>query len=260
MPFAYSEFVDLALHWQAGFFARYLKRLPSDHYITQFKKNGVILNTVRQQDGQSAVCRICGFNLASLHLSEGWIIETCSHYGLHGLIDNSGGKSLSFDKWMRQLVEIPIGNSEEGGLLTIKVISFGYKSGPPPEANMLFDLRFLDNPYWVDELRPLTGLDKPVQNYVLEQQAAKEFLACFSQILEIVLTGSKERNTEIFTIALGCTGGQHRSVSIAEHIGKILKEKLSGTEHLIEISHREITEKRRPADYRPELATREQKP
>ncbi len=260
MPFAYSEIFDLALHWQAGVIARYLKRLPSDHFVRQAKKNGVILDTVQQQDQRLRVCAICGFAIASLKLGDNWLFETCSHYGLNDLIDNSGRKRLPFAKWVRQLGQPPVNYAKENRLLTINIISFGYKSGPPPEANMLFDMRFLDNPYWVDELRPLTGLDKPVQEYVLTQQLAKQFLASFLEILDVVLTPTKERGTEIFTIAFGCTGGQHRSVSMVEHVAKILKEKLPEPGHIINILHREITDKNIVVENRAELATKEQQP
>jgi P-loop ATPase protein family len=251
MPFAYSEFFDLALHWSQGFVARYLKRLPSDYFVTRHRKNGLTLNTVQLADNKLLVCRICGFAIASLKLRDDWILETCSNYGLTDLVDNSGSKSAFFDKWVRQLDQIPTNNAEQDKLLTINIVSFGYKEGPPPESNMLFDMRFLDNPYWVDELRPLTGLDIPVQKYVLEQPLAQQFLSSFLEIVDVVLPAMKERNTEIFTIAFGCTGGQHRSVSFVEHVAKTLEAR----GHIIKISHREITSEAMP---QVELATKEQ--
>jgi hypothetical protein len=257
MPFAFSELFDLALHWQRGLIARRLKRLPSDYFISQYKKSGLILNTVQQSDKQPIVCRICGFAIASLALSEGWLLETCSQYGLSGLVDNSGSKSRSFDKWVRQLDQNPNNNSKAEQLLTINIISFGYKVGPPPAANMLFDLRFLDNPYWVEELRPLTGLDQAVQKYVLEQPLAQQFLTSFFEIIDIVLPAMKEREPKIFTIAFGCTGGQHRSVSFVEHVAKMLQKKLSQSSYIIKISHREISAEM-PVKYQAELATKEQ--
>src|ERR1700679_1845228 len=71
--------------------------------------------------------------------------------------------------------------------LTVKLVSFGYKAAPPPLANVVFDVRFLKNPYWVEELRPLTGLDKPVQDYVLEQPLAQDFLESILTLLAKVL-------------------------------------------------------------------------
>jgi hypothetical protein len=259
MPFAYLEFFDLALHWRRGL-ARRLQKLPSDFFITKYNKNGVILNTVQTQDHHPAVCGICGFALASLKLGDDWILETCSYHGLKGLIDDLGIKRQSFDQWMRQLTQFPLLESTADKMLTIDIISFGYKAGPPPEANMLFDMRFLDNPYWVDELRPMTGLDKPVQDYVLEQTLAKQFLVSFLEIVNIVLPAMKERDTKTFTIAFGCTGGQHRSTSFVEYVAKVLKEKLPESGYMIKLSHRELTASESMPENRPQLAAKEQQP
>lgn len=123
-------------------------------------------------------------------------------------------------------------------MFEIKIVSFGYKSGPPPNANMLFDVRFLDNPYWVEELRPLTGLDRAVQDYVIEQALAKHFLHAFlSMASEVLPEMSKKKATHV-TIAFGCTGGQHRSTSIAEYTAKQLGELFPN--YTIKISHREL--------------------
>ena len=118
----------------------------------------------------------------------------------------------------------------------ITTISFGYKSGPAPVANMLFDVRFLDNPYWVDELRPLTGQDKSVQDFVLKQPAAKTFLICLLNMITEILPQLTKSKT--FTIAFGCTGGQHRSPCVAEHVGKMLQK--SFAEYTVRVYHREL--------------------
>jgi UPF0042 nucleotide-binding protein len=122
--------------------------------------------------------------------------------------------------------------------LKIEIVSFGYKAGPTPHANMLFDVRFLQNPFWIDELRDKTGLEKPVQDYVLSQPLALEFVHSCNGLLERLLPGLAEKGMTKFTIAFGCTGGQHRSVSIAESIGKTLHDSLPN--YMIEISHREL--------------------
>lgn len=124
---------------------------------------------------------------------------------------------------------------------TIRVVSFGYKKANPPHANMLFDVRFLKNPFWVEELRPLTGLDLPVRRYVMEQDAANAFLANLLQMLDQVLPLMFETKATVFTIALGCTGGQHRSVSVAETLAGELKERFKTID--IELSHRELEER-----------------
>lgn len=122
----------------------------------------------------------------------------------------------------------------------IRVVSFGFKKSSPPLANMLFDVRFLKNPYWVDELRPLSGLDKPVRDYVMEQSAAQEFLSHVLHMAELVMPPIFEAKSNVFTFAFGCTGGQHRSVSVAEVLAESLRELFP--DHEIEIEHREMSE------------------
>jgi RNase adapter protein RapZ len=103
------------------------------------------------------------------------------------------------------------------------LLSFGYKNGLPLDADLVFDCRFLPNPYWVDELRPLTGLDAPVRAYVLGQEAAGEFLDNLQPLLEQLLPAFVAEGKAYLTIALGCTGGRHRSVAIAEEIAARLR-------------------------------------
>ena len=123
----------------------------------------------------------------------------------------------------------------------ILITSFGYKAGSPPPANMLFDVRFLQNPYWVEELRPLTGLDKPVQDYVLSQPLAQEFLTSCIGLLELVLPHMEAREMPDFTVAFGCTGGQHRSTSVALAAAEKLRDLFP--DYMIRICHRELDAK-----------------
>lgn len=111
-------------------------------------------------------------------------------------------------------------------LLAVKVISFGYKEGQPPVANMVFDVRFLKNPYWVPELRPLNGLDKPVSDYVLGQPLAESFLSGLHDLVKCTWKQLQELEIKEFTVAFGCTGGQHRSVALAEAFAKRLQREL----------------------------------
>jgi UPF0042 nucleotide-binding protein len=104
------------------------------------------------------------------------------------------------------------------------VLSFGYKHGLPLDADMVIDCRFLPNPHWVDELRPLTGLDERVRDYVLEQPAALEFLANLEAMLVQLLPAYVAEGKAYLTIALGCTGGRHRSVTIAEEVARLLRK------------------------------------
>jgi RNase adaptor protein for sRNA GlmZ degradation len=127
-----------------------------------------------------------------------------------------------------------------GKKLVVEISSFGFKSGPPPEANMVFDVRFLQNPFWIDELRDLTGLEKPVQDYVLGQPLAQEFIGACNALLMRLLPQLANSGAESFSIAFGCTGGQHRSVSIAEALARKLQD--SCPDYIIRISHRELDE------------------
>jgi UPF0042 nucleotide-binding protein len=103
------------------------------------------------------------------------------------------------------------------------LVSFGYKSGLPLDADLVFDCRFLPNPFWVDELRPLTGLDEPVRDYVLSQPAAGPFLDHVEGLLAQLLPAYVAEGKAYLTIALGCTGGRHRSVAIAEELATRLR-------------------------------------
>ncbi|RAL20411.1 RNase adapter RapZ [Lujinxingia litoralis] len=105
---------------------------------------------------------------------------------------------------------------------TISVLSFGFKYGLPIECDLVFDLRFLPNPYFVEELRPKTGLDADVQHYVLGLSEASTFLGLFQQMAEFTLPMYEREGKSYLTIGIGCTGGQHRSVAIAETIARRL--------------------------------------
>lgn len=105
----------------------------------------------------------------------------------------------------------------------VTVVSFGYKHGLPLDADLVLDCRFLPNPHWVDELRPLTGRDEPVRSYVLGQPAAGRFLERLEALLVDLLPAYVAEGKAYLTIALGCTGGRHRSVTIAEAVAGILR-------------------------------------
>jgi UPF0042 nucleotide-binding protein len=104
------------------------------------------------------------------------------------------------------------------------VLSFGYKHGLPLDADLVIDCRFLPNPHWVDELRPLTGLDERVREYVLRQPAAQAFLENLETMLVQLLPAYVAEGKAYLTIALGCTGGHHRSVTIAEEVARLLRK------------------------------------
>jgi len=116
------------------------------------------------------------------------------------------------------------------------VVSFGYKHGLPLDTDLVIDCRFLPNPYWVDELRDLTGLDAPVRDYVLGQPPSAEFLAELGRLLALLLPAYVREGKSYLTIAFGCTGGRHRSVAIAEQVATSLREQ----GFLPKVTHRDI--------------------
>lgn len=107
--------------------------------------------------------------------------------------------------------------------MQIMVTSFGFKHGLPPDVDMVFDCRFLPNPHWVDDLRPQTGMDAPVSEYVLKTDVAQAFLAELERLYDVLLPGFQAEGKAYLTIAFGCTGGRHRSVAIAEETVRRLR-------------------------------------
>jgi UPF0042 nucleotide-binding protein len=104
--------------------------------------------------------------------------------------------------------------------LRLSVVSFGYKYGLPVDADLVADCRFLSNPHWIPELAPMTGQDEPVREYVLSRPGAREFLRRYSQLLQVVLPGYEREGKRFVTLAVGCTGGKHRSVAIADELAR----------------------------------------
>ena len=102
--------------------------------------------------------------------------------------------------------------------LRMTLLSFGFKNGIPVDADMVFDVRFLPNPHWIPELRPQTGLSRPVSDYVLGAPGAEEFLCSLQELLAVVAAGYIHEGKRFATIAIGCTGGKHRSTAMAEEL------------------------------------------
>jgi UPF0042 nucleotide-binding protein len=119
----------------------------------------------------------------------------------------------------------------------VTVMSFGFKYGLPPDADLVADCRFLPNPFWLPELSGQTGLDDAVRDYVLSQPGAEDFVDAYVGALEPVLAGYRRENKRHATIALGCTGGKHRSVAIAEELGRRLSA-LPGLN--VSVKHRDL--------------------
>jgi UPF0042 nucleotide-binding protein len=109
--------------------------------------------------------------------------------------------------------------------LQVSVMSFGYKHGTPRDADLVIDCRFLPNPHWVDELRPLPGTDERVRTYVKGQQTYREFMRRLRSLLGFMVPGFVAEGKSYLTVAVGCTGGRHRSVVIAEELASFFRDK-----------------------------------
>ena len=121
--------------------------------------------------------------------------------------------------------------------LQLTVMSFGYKYGIPADADNVADARFIPNPFWNEELRPFTGLDKQVSDYVLAQTGAKEFIDSYAKALQPVLDGYLRENKHYATIAIGCTGGKHRSVAVSTKLAELLSK---NNEYTVTVRHRDL--------------------
>ena len=124
--------------------------------------------------------------------------------------------------------------------LQVQVVSFGFSYGIPVDSDLVMDVRFLPNPYWDESLKNLTGLNPEVSDFVLGSHQTKEFLEKFTSLLDVVIPGYKKENKSYLTIAIGCTGGKHRSVALAEHLASYIKDKGLG----VIVKHRDINKDR----------------
>lgn len=117
---------------------------------------------------------------------------------------------------LRQRIEREFTGMQVERPMRVSVTSFGFKNGAPRDVDVMFDVRFLPNPHWVPELRPLTGRDRPVRDYVLEQDDAQEFIRHVQSLLDFLIPRFRTEGKSYLSIGVGCTGGRHRSVAIAE--------------------------------------------
>jgi UPF0042 nucleotide-binding protein len=135
----------------------------------------------------------------------------------------------------KRIAEMFVGPREEAGML-ITVMSFGFKRGVPPEADLVFDARFLPNPYYVEHLRPLTGDQPEVREYVMQSGDAGVFLDHVQKLLSFLVPRYEAEPKSYLTVAIGCTGGRHRSVTIARALAQYLRQE----GHSVRTRHRDI--------------------
>lgn len=170
---------------------------------------------------------INGINEERQRLSE--IRKTAS-----SIIDTS---NLTSSQLKQELSNIFLEGRKFKGII-INVMSFGYKYGIPLDADLIFDVRFLPNPYYIEELRPLTGNDAKVRDYVMKWDEAKKFLNKLEDMIEFLLPYYIREGKSQLVIAIGCTGGKHRSITIANALYELLRKR----EYSIVLDHRDVGE------------------
>ncbi|MEY2823010.1 MAG: hypothetical protein RLZZ17_101 [Actinomycetota bacterium] len=151
------------------------------------------------------------------------------------VIDTSELNIHQLDRRIDNLFE-----SGEGVDLRINVLSFGYKYGLPVDSDLVMDCRFIANPHWDPELRPLTGKDQRVSNRVLEAEGVKEFLDSYISTIKSVIPGFIREGKKFITVGIGCTGGKHRSVAISDALSKRLAAENTGYKLSVQSIHRDL--------------------
>ncbi|HMC39638.1 MAG TPA: RNase adapter RapZ [Acidimicrobiales bacterium] len=142
---------------------------------------------------------------------------------------------LNVNQLRDRLIQLFMDRGDEP--MQITVVSFGFKYGLPPDVDNVFDARFLPNPHWVDELRDLTGLDQPVRDFVIEGPGAAEFIERVDDLLGFLLPCYAQEGKSYMGVAIGCTGGRHRSVVLAEEIAGRIRKRGYGAA----VFHRDIS-------------------
>ena len=138
---------------------------------------------------------------------------------------------------LRNKLRMAFSELSDQQLMDVHVFSFGFKHGMPVEADIMIDVRFLPNPFYDPEMRTMTGLDKKVSDFVLDHPKTQEFWKAWTQLLDTVMPGYIAEGKPQLSIAIGCTGGQHRSVAIAEATARYLE----GAQYHVSISHRDLS-------------------
>ena len=150
------------------------------------------------------------------------------------VVDTSG---LSIGQLKERLVAL-LPRDAQADAVQIDIVTFGFKYGIPLEADLVFDVRFLANPYWEPELKPLSGLQEPVREFVMGQPTAKRFLELVVELLALTVPAYREEGRTRLTVALGCTGGYHRSIALAEELATRLRTLDDGMS--VSVFHREL--------------------
>jgi UPF0042 nucleotide-binding protein len=138
---------------------------------------------------------------------------------------------------LRDAVTAKFGGPGQDDKLNVTLLTFGYRNGIPPASDLVFDVRFLPNPYFVEGLKPYPGNDPRVSQWVLERTQAQEFLTHLESLLQFLIPQYRAEGKSYLTVGIGCTGGRHRSVALAEELGRRLAEKHRAN---VKVTHRDI--------------------
>lgn len=152
---------------------------------------------------------------------------------------------LSVHELRRQVVSLFGPGAGKSARMRTRLLSFGFKYGVPVDADLILDVRFIENPFFIPELKDFSGLDQPIADFVLGKADAREFIERALALLEFGLPRYEAEGKSYLTVAIGCTGGRHRSVAIAERMGAALRERLG---LVIDVTHRDIREVEREAN------------
>jgi UPF0042 nucleotide-binding protein len=139
---------------------------------------------------------------------------------------------------LRDVITAKFGGPGQDDKLNLTLLSFGFRNGIPPASDLVFDVRFLPNPYFVEGLKPHPGTDPRVAAWVLERMQTQEFLARLESLLQFLIPQYRAEGKSYLTVSIGCTGGRHRSVALAEELGRRLTEKHRAN---VKITHRDVT-------------------
>jgi UPF0042 nucleotide-binding protein len=139
---------------------------------------------------------------------------------------------------LRDVITAKFGGPGQDDKLNLTLLSFGFRNGIPPASDLVFDVRFLPNPYFVEGLKPHPGTDPRVAAWVLERMQTQEFLARLESLLLFLIPQYRAEGKSYLTVSIGCTGGRHRSVALAEELGRRLTEKQRAN---VKITHRDVT-------------------
>lgn len=150
---------------------------------------------------------------------------------------------------LREKITMEFSTSKQP-VFTVNVMSFGFKHGIPIDADLVFDVRFLPNPHYIEHMRPQTGLEEEVSTYVLKWSETKKFLEKVTDLLTFMLPYYKREGKSQLIIAIGCTGGQHRSVALTEYLANYFKK-----DYTTQISHRDIEKRKGKQDVKKTEAT-----